>query len=69
MIHVKVDDKGCYVPQLIIVMPDYLVDISTLASAFKACGHDVRNVLLSRLERRRDTPYTLLGHLVGLFLD
>ena len=69
MIHVKVDDRGCYVPQLIIVMPDYLVDISTLASAFKACGHDVRNVLLSRLERRRDTPYTLLGHLAGLFLD
>ncbi len=69
LVHVSVNAEGIYTPRLIIVMPDYLLDISTLASAFKDYGHDARNVLLSRLEPRRDTPYTVLGNLAGLFLD
>lgn len=69
LLKVKVRDDGVYVPQTVIVLPDYLVDVSTLAECWKEYGHDARNYILSHLSGHEDTPYTLLGHLAGQFLD
>lgn len=69
LLKVKIDKQGHYVPVMIIVWPDCLIDVSSLAACFKPYGHDERNFILQRISPKTDTPYTLLGGLASQFLD
>lgn len=61
--------NGVYFPELIILEPDYLVDITTICGCFEEYAHDARISLLNRLKTGEDTEATLLGNLAGLLLD
>lgn len=69
LLKVKVNEANVYVPETVIVEPDYLIDVSSLSDCWKDYGHDARNYILFRLEPHKDTSYTLLGQLAGQFLD
>ena len=56
-------------PKLIVVEPDYLVDISAIAACFQDYGHHPFSYLLSRLSPRANSPQILLGNFAGAVLD
>ena len=56
-------------PRLIVVEPDYLVDISSIASCFTAYGHHPLLYLLNLMKPRANTQATLLGNFAGAALD
>ncbi len=56
-------------PHLIIVEPDFMLDISSLAACFTAYGHHPLLYTVSRLKPRPNTQATLLGNFAGTALD
>lgn len=66
----QVDDaSGTITPQLIVLEPDYLVDVSTLSACLKHYGDTPLNYLLGKIRPDAPTRYTLLGGVAGQFLD
>ena len=56
-------------PRLIIVEPDYLIDISSIAACFTEFGHHPLLHLLNQMKPRANTQATLLGNFAGAALD
>lgn len=63
------DEAGRLTPAFLVLEPDYLVDVSTLAECFKEYGHHPLNYIYARLNRTSNTAPLLLGNLANLFLD
>ena len=57
------------VPSLVIVEPDYLIDISSIAACFKEYGHHPLIYTLDRMKPRANSQAILLGNLAGSVLD
>ena len=57
------------VPRLIVVEPDYLIDISTIANCFESYGHHPLLFTVNRLSPRLSNKYFLLGNFAGSALD
>ena len=56
-------------PRLIVVEPDYLVDMQSIATCFTAFGHHPLLYLLNLMKPRANTQATLLGNFAGAALD
>lgn len=69
LIDVTVDEQGIYLPDLIILEPDYLLDISSLAECMKDEGYSHLNFFRSRLETIPNKHYLLLGNIANNMLD
>lgn len=69
LLDVALDDAGVLTPTFIILEPDYLIDISSLAECFKDYGHHPANYMLARLQPPDNTRPLLLGNIANLFLD
>ena len=69
LLDVVVDEEGILTPSFIILEPDYLIDISSLAECFKEYGHHPANYVLARLQPSDNTRPLLLGNIANLFLD
>ena len=69
LLDIAVDEAGILTPSFIILEPDYLLDISSLAECFKDYGHHPANYLLARLQSPDNTRPLLLGNIANLFLD
>lgn len=69
LLDVVVDEEGVLTPSFIILEPDYLIDISSLAECFKDYGHHPANYILNRLRPSDNTCPLLLGNIANLFLD
>lgn len=69
LLDVAVDDEGVLTPSIIVLEPDFLIDISSLAECFKDYGHHPGNYLLGRLRPSENTRPLLLGNIANLFLD
>ncbi|WP_297328639.1 AAA domain-containing protein [uncultured Bacteroides sp.] len=69
LLDVAVDATGILTPSFIILEPDYLIDISSLAECFKEYGHHPANYILARLQSPDNTRPLLLGNIANLFLD
>jgi hypothetical protein len=57
------------IPSQVIVEPDFLIDISSLAACFTNYGHHPLLYTLNRLKERPNTQATLLGNFAGTALD
>jgi hypothetical protein len=69
LIEVTVDEQGIYLPEIIILEPDYLIDISSIAECMKDYGNHPLNYIQSKLEPIKNTRHILLGNVVNLFFD
>ena len=69
LLDVQYDESGQLVPALLILEPDYLMDISALAECLRDYGAHPLNYLFSRLQPSENTAPLLLGNVVNLFLD
>ena len=56
-------------PELIIFEPDYLIDITTIASCFESYAESPYVNLVNRLKPQPNTMHIHLGNLAGRFLD
>ena len=56
-------------PGLVVVEPDFLVDISSVAACFQDYGHHPVSCLLNRLKPRANSQPILLGNFAGAALD
>lgn len=56
-------------PQQIIVEPDFLIDISSIAGCFKEYGHHPLNYTVGRLSKAETSQPILLGNYAGTALD
>ncbi|MBR3531489.1 MAG: AAA family ATPase [Bacteroidaceae bacterium] len=65
----QMDREGTIAPELIVIEPDYLVNVSTLTSCFKPYGASAFNYLLKKFDKASATRYTLLGDVANQFLD
>ena len=69
LLNVKVDEENHYIPELIILHPDFLLDISSLATCFREYGHHPLNYFMNRIKPKANTHHILMGNLAGMFLD
>jgi hypothetical protein len=63
------DEDDVLTPSFIVLEPDYLIDISSLAECYREYGSHPYNYLLSRLKPIENARPLLLGNIVNLFLD
>lgn len=69
LLDVAIDETGILTPAFIVLEPDYLIDISSLAECFREYGHHPANYLLARLQPIENARPLLLGNIANLFLD
>lgn len=69
LLDVAIDNEGVLTPSFIVLEPDYLIDISSLAECFRDYGHHPANYYLSRLQPIENARPLLLGNIANLFLD
>lgn len=69
LLDVAIDEAGILTPSFIVLEPDYLIDISSLAECFRDYGHHPGNYFLSRMQPIENVRPLLLGNIANLFLD
>lgn len=69
LLDVKQDKDGTYIPSFIVLEPDYLIDISSLAECYRDYGSHPANYLMNRLVPIDNARPLLLGNIANLFLD
>ena len=69
LLDVRVDEENHYIPNLIVIHPDYLIDISSLAACFREYGHHPLNYFMNKIKQRANTAPILMGNLASQFLD
>lgn len=69
LLDVAIDEAGILTPSFIVLEPDYLLDISSLAECFRDYGHHPANYFLARLQPIENARPLLLGNIANLFLD
>ena len=68
LIRPKLHD-GVYYPELIVLLPDLLINITTISSCFKEVGNSALNYLISLVNPNPTTAPMLLGNFAGQMLD
>lgn len=69
LLDVRVDEENHYIPNLIVIHPDYLIDISSLAACFREYGHHPLNYFMNKIKLKANTAPILMGNLASQFLD
>lgn len=69
LLDVDIDEEGVLTPSFIVLEPDCMLDISSLAECFRDYGHHPANYFLSRLQPIENARPLLLGNIANLFLD
>lgn len=69
LIDVKIDTDGCYIPRVIVLEPDYLIDTSALAECFQNYGRSHLHYFRKKFEQTPNSHYILMGNLANFFLD
>ena len=62
-------DGGLCLPELIIYEPDYLINVTSVASCFETYAESPFVSLVNRLKPQANTVHIHLGNLTGQFLD
>lgn len=69
LLSVTTDETQTLIPELIILEPDYLIDISALAECHQNYGSHPLNYLVQKFKPREITQHILLGNAANQFLD
>lgn len=69
LLTVATDAEGTLLPELFVLEPDYLLDISSLAECMQNYGCHPLNYLVNKFRPRETTHHILLGNAANQFLD
>ena len=64
-----VDTADIYYPTILVLEPDYLIDVSALTGCVRPYGSSPFNYLLKKFENRPESRAILLGHVANQMLD
>ena len=68
LVRIRMEEDIC-MPELIIFEPDYLIDITTIASCFETYAESPFVNMVNKLKPQANTVHIHLGNLAGRFLD
>lgn len=68
LVRIRMEENVC-MPELIIFEPDYLIDITTIASCFETYAESPYVNMVNRLKPQANTVHIHLGNIAGRFLD
>lgn len=68
-VSIQADEKVVYYPRIIVLEPDYLIDISTLTACVTEYGSTPYNYLVQKLNANETNRHKLLGNAANQFLD
>lgn len=68
LVRIRMEEDVC-MPELIIYEPDYLIDITTIASCFESYAESPYVNMVNRMKPQPNTVHIHLGNLAGRFLD
>jgi len=69
LIDCEVDKNGYFIPNHIVLEPDYLIDASAIAECFQDYAVSPLHYFRNKLEEKENRSYILLGNLANFFLD
>ncbi|MBD5232919.1 MAG: AAA family ATPase [Bacteroidales bacterium] len=69
LVRAKVDDGGTADADLVVYHPDYLINITTIASCFQTFGTDARIAILNKFAASENTAAINLGNFASMILD
>ncbi|SEB01526.1 AAA domain-containing protein [Flavobacterium gillisiae] len=69
LVNVIIDENGIYFPKIIILEPDYLVDVSAIAECFQDYGTSALNYIKSKFEETPNNKHIRLGNFANLVMD
>jgi len=69
LVNIEIDNKDFYHPKFIILEPDYLVDVSSIAECFQDYGTSEFNYIKSKFIELPNTKYIRLGNFANLVVD
>lgn len=69
LLHTSMDEEGIYIPEFIILEPDYLLNVTSLSECYKDYGSHPLNYVLAKFMPVSDSKYILLGNTANMFLD
>lgn len=70
LVRIRKDERGeIYMPELIILEPDFLINITTIASCFESYAESPYVNLVNKIKASPNTQPIHLGNLSGQFLD
>ena len=68
LVRIRMEEDVC-MPELIVYEPDYLIDVTTIASCFETYAESPYVNMVNRLKQQPNTAPIHLGNLAGQFLD
>lgn len=69
LVNIEIDENEVYHPKFIILEPDYLVDISSIAECFQDYGTTELNYIKSKFEELPNSKHIRLGNFANLVID
>lgn len=69
LLDIEIDDEGIYRPKAIVIAPDYLLDVSAVAEAFRDRQADPWSFLLKRYLPFSSSAALVVGNIANYFLD
>ncbi len=69
LIDVLINEDGIYIPKVIVLEPDYLMDVTSVAECFTDFGAAPLLYLLSKFKARENTKAIMVGNIANFLLD
>jgi len=69
LIDVEIDKEGLYRPKAFVILPDYLMDVTSIANCFKSYGTEPNLYLLNKIKAFESSPALMIGNIANFFLD
>lgn len=69
LIDVEILKDGVHLPKALVIRPDYLVSVTSIAEAFKYYGSEPLLYVLNKFRLKESSPALMVGNIVNHFLD
>ncbi len=69
LVYIDIDSFNTLLPQILVLQPDFLVDVTSIAECFKHTGGDARYYMLNKFLPKPKNKYITIGNTVNFFLD
>jgi DNA replication ATP-dependent helicase Dna2 len=69
LLECSIDEDGNFIPQAIVIHPDFLVDVTSIAECFKENRTEPFIYLLNKFKPRETSDSLLVGNMVNVILD
>lgn len=69
LVDVEILKDGKYIPHAIVIKPDHLIDVTSVAETFKWYGTDALLYVVNKFRQKESSPSLMVGNIANYFLD